>query len=169
MPGKAAKVWMTERQQPILVELSQSRTESQLVVERATLVWRAFDGRLNAEIAAEISLGPGPVGVWRRRWPAAWEELTALECREPRRLREALQEVFLDAPRTGSPGKFTAKQVTQILALACEPPEKSQRPITHSRAAGIARRGAAAGNRPPDFRVSGGPLSETGRVATASA
>ena len=92
---------------------------------------RAFAGRLNEAIAAEIGLGSGQVGVWRRRWQAAWEELTALECREPRRLREAIGEVFRDAPRTGSPGKFTAEQVTQILALACEPPEKSQRPITH--------------------------------------
>jgi transposase len=131
MPGKAAKVWITERQQPILLELSKSRTESRLVVQRATIVLRAFAGQLNEEIAAEIGLGKAQVGVWRRRWQAAWEELTALECREPRRLREAIQEVFRDAPRSGSRGKFTAEQVTQILALACEPPEKSGRPITH--------------------------------------
>ena len=36
-----------------------------------------------------------------------------------------------DEPRPGNPGKFTPEQVTQILALACEPPEKSGRPITH--------------------------------------
>ena len=131
MPGKAAKVWITERQQPILIELSKSLTESQLVVQRATIVLRAFAGQLNDQIAVEIGLGPGQVGVWRRRWQAAWEELTALECREPRRLREAIQEVFRDAPRSGSPGTFTAAQVTQILALACEPPAKSGRPITH--------------------------------------
>jgi transposase len=131
MPGKAAKVWITERQQPILVELSKSRTESQVVVQRATIVLRAFAGQLNEEIAKEIGLGAHQVGVWRRRWQAAWEELTALECREPRRLREAILEVFRDAPRSGSPGTFTAEQVTQILALACEPPEKSGRPITH--------------------------------------
>jgi transposase len=131
MPGKAAKVWITERQQPILMELSKSLTESRLVVQRATIVLRAFAGQLNEQIAVEIGLGPGQVGVWRRRWQAAWNELTALECREPRRLREAIQEVFRDAPRSGSPGTFTAAQVTQILALACEPPEKSGRPITH--------------------------------------
>ena len=131
MPGKAAKVWITERQQSILIELSKSLTESQLVVQRATIVLRAFAGQLNEQIAVEIGLGPGQVGVWRRRWQAAWEELTALECREPRRLREAIQEVFRDAPRSGSPGTFTAAQVTQILALACEPPAKSGRPITH--------------------------------------
>lgn len=131
MPGKAAKVWITERQQAILIELSKSLSESQLVVQRATIVLRAFEGQLNEQIAVEIWLGPGQVGVWRRRWQAAWEELTALECREPRRLREAIQEVLRDAPRSGSPGTFTAEQVTQILALACEPPEKSGRPITH--------------------------------------
>jgi transposase len=131
MPGKAAKVWITERQQSILMELSKSLTESRLVVQRATIVLRAFAGQLNEQIAVEIGLGPGQVGVWRRRWQAAWNELTALECREPRRLREAIQEVFRDAPRSGSPGTFTAAQVTQILALACEPPEKSGRPITH--------------------------------------
>ena len=131
MPGKAAKVLITERQQPILLELSKSRTESQLVVQRATIVLRAFEGRLNEQITAEIGLGAGQVGVWRRRWQVTWEELTALECREPQRLREAIREVFRDAPRSGSPGTFTAEQVTQILALACEPPEKSGRPITH--------------------------------------
>lgn len=131
MPGKAAKVWITERQQSILIELSKSLTESRLVAQRATIVLRAFAGQLNEQIAVEIGLGPGQVGVWRRRWQAAWEELTALECREPRRLREAIQEVFRDAPRSGSPGTFTAAQVTQILALACEPPAKSGRPITH--------------------------------------
>jgi putative transposase len=36
-----------------------------------------------------------------------------------------------DRPRGGSPGKFTAEQVTQILAIACEEPEASGRPVTH--------------------------------------
>src|SRR5262249_14454596 len=40
-------------------------------------------------------------------------------------------QVLGDSPRAGSPGKFTPEQVTQILALACEPPEQSGRPITH--------------------------------------
>ena len=29
------------------------------------------------------------------------------------------------------PPKFSAEQVTQILALACEPPQDSGRPVTH--------------------------------------
>ena len=34
-------------------------------------------------------------------------------------------------PRGGSSGKFTAEQVTRILAVACEDPEASGRPVTH--------------------------------------
>ena len=44
--------------------------------------------------------------------------------------------VRTDLPRNQSrllvgPEAFTPEQVTQILAVACEPPEKSGRPITH--------------------------------------
>ena len=64
MPGQAAKVLITERQQPILLELSKSRTESRLVAQRATIVLRAFAGKLNEEVAVEIGLGRHQVGVW---------------------------------------------------------------------------------------------------------
>lgn len=131
MPGTAAKVVITERQQVVLRELAQSRTESRILSQRAQIVLRAFDRQLNEQIAVAVGLGRLQVGLWRRRWQAAWEELTRLECAEPRRLREAIREVLSDAPRAGCPGTFTAEQVTQILALACEPPEQSQRPITH--------------------------------------
>ena len=43
---------------------------------------------------------------------------------------QAIRDTLRDAPRSGSPGKFTAEQVTQILAVACEPP-LTGRPITH--------------------------------------
>ena len=42
----------------------------------------------------------------------------------------ALSRTFsADAPRGGSSGTFTAEQVTQIVAVACEPPEQSGRPV----------------------------------------
>jgi transposase len=46
-------------------------------------------------------------------------------------LRRAIEAVLADEPRPGAPAKFTPEQVTQILAVACEPPENSGRPITH--------------------------------------
>ena len=131
MPGKAAKVRITERQQVVLREFSRSRTESAALAQRARIILAAFEGRLNEDIAAEVGLNRKQVGAWRRRWQAAWEALTRLECLEPARLRGAIRETLADAPRSGSPGIFTAAQVCQILAVACEPPEQSGRPITH--------------------------------------
>jgi len=131
MPGKAAKVTITERQQVVLDELSRSRTESRMIWQRAKIILLAFAKWSNEEIAAEVGLERKQVGLWRRRWRDAWEDLTLLECREPRRLREAIRETLRDAPRPGAPGTFTAEQITQILAVACEPPSQSGRPITH--------------------------------------
>lgn len=131
MPGKAAKVRITERQKVVLEELSRSRSESKMIAQRAAIVLQAFDGCLNEDISVTVGLERKQVGVWRRRWQEAWESLTCLECREPRRLREAIRDTLRDAPRPGGPATFTAEQIAQILAVACEPPEKSGRPITH--------------------------------------
>jgi transposase len=42
-----------------------------------------------------------------------------------------IEQVLSDAPRPGAPVKFTAEQVTEIVAVACEDPENSGRPVTH--------------------------------------
>lgn len=132
MSGSAAKVVITERQQMILRDLANSRTAPRHLVQRATIVLRAFAGVDNGEIAREIGLGRDAVGLWRRRWARAWPRLTEFECLENQAdLRRAIAAMLGDRPRSGNPGKFTPEQVTQILALACEPPETSGRPITH--------------------------------------
>jgi hypothetical protein len=56
MPGQAAKVWISERQQSLLEELSRSRSESQVISQRAKIILLAFEGRLNEEIAVEVGL-----------------------------------------------------------------------------------------------------------------
>jgi hypothetical protein len=90
----------------------------------------AFEGALNVDIASQIGLTRKQVGLWRRRWQESFAALTSIECWETQaELRRAIEDVLSDAPRSGSTGTFTAEQVTQILAVACEPPEKSGRPI----------------------------------------
>ena len=130
MPGKAAKVRVSERQLAFLREFSRSRTESKAVAHRATIVVLAFEGLQNERIASEVGLIRRQVGLWRRRWRDAWDSLCVWECTEPRRLREAILDILRDAPRAGCPGKITPEQVTRILALACESPELSGRPVT---------------------------------------
>lgn len=130
MPGSAAKVTVSEEQFAILEEFRRSRTESEGTKQRATIVLLAFEGLLNEEIAPQVGLNRQQVGVWRQRWRDGWDALCVWECSEPRRLREAILDLLSDAPRPGSPGKFTAEEVAQIVALACELPELSDRPIT---------------------------------------
>ena len=131
MPGTAAKIIITERQQKLLVEFSKSRTISKCITQRTTIILLAFSGMFNEEIALQVSLNRIQVGIWRQRWRDAWKALCVWECAEPHRLREAILDVLSDAPRPGTPATFTAEQVSQIVALACEPPKLSGRPIDH--------------------------------------
>ena len=130
MPGKAAKVKVSERQLDILQELSRSRTVAKGMTQRALILVRGVQGFKNERIAAEVGLIRRQVGLWRRRWRDAWEALCVWECTEPQRLREAILEVLSDAPRPGCPGKISAEQVARILAVACESPKLSGRPIS---------------------------------------
>jgi transposase len=132
VPGSATKLLITERQQAVLRQLAAAPTSPVRLAQRAEVILRAFAGQENQVIAAAIDLDPTAVGLWRRRWAQAWPKLIRIECTETRAaFRRAIQDVLSDRPRSGHPGKFTPEQVTQILALACEPPEHSGRPITH--------------------------------------
>jgi transposase len=132
MPGKTAKVTITERQQDILRTITDAPTASSQLRQRATLILLAFQKRDNRQIAAEVGLSRRQVSLWRRRWADAWERLIRIECTESQAAtRRAIERVLGDEPRSGPPGKFTPEQVVGILAVACEPPEKSGRPITH--------------------------------------
>lgn len=132
MPGKAAKIPLSEKQLEILQQISRETTAPVRLVQRARIILLGFEGRLNEDIAAEVNLHRRQVGVWRRRWRDSFEALIAIECNETTAaLRQAIEDVLSDAPRPGNPGTFTAEQVTQIIAIACEPPENSGRPITH--------------------------------------
>lgn len=132
MPGKARKVVISERQQEILREIKNARTASVREVQRATIILLAFAGRLNEEIAQHVRLERHQIGHWRAVWAKAFPRLILIECQEsPAGLRKAIHAVLADAPRPGCPGKFTAEQLAQIIAVACESPEKSGRPINH--------------------------------------
>jgi transposase len=132
MPGRANRLRITERQRDVLMEISNSTTSALRLIQRANMILLAFAGEDNQDIATEVGLNRGAVAKFRRRWAAAWKKLILVECGQSRAaLRRAIETVLSDAPRSGNPGKFTPEQITLILALACEPPEKSGRPITH--------------------------------------
>ena len=130
MCGKAAKIVCSEKQLSILQQIERSTIAPQRLIQRSCVILMALSGSLNADIADKVGLARKQVGLWRRRWQQSFEALIAIECRESQAvLRRAIEDVLSDAPRSGSTGTFTAEQVTLILAVACEPPEQSGRPI----------------------------------------
>ena len=132
MPGMAAKVVISERQQRILQTMAFSRSCAKGLAQRAEIILLAFDGYRNEDIATKLNCERHSVGIWRRRWQKYFQRLTVIECVEkPAALREAIEEVLSDLPRAGCGGTFTAEQIALILAVACEPPDKSGRPVTH--------------------------------------
>ena len=131
MPGKTAKVTITERQHDLLETIHKAPTASSQLRQRAAIILWAFQKRDNAEIAAAVGLSRRQVSTWRRRWADAWERLIRIECTQT---HAALAGHRAGPPRS-APRRLLrqvrSQQVVAILALACEPPEKSGRPITH--------------------------------------
>jgi hypothetical protein len=84
------------------------------------------------ETARIVAGEPKTVRLWRRRWLAAKDE-------------DSVAERLADAPRSGAPATFTAEQVCAIVALACEPPSASGRPITHWSQSELAREAVRRG------------------------
>ena len=117
MPGSAARILITERQQKVLQDIAHSRTAPLHLTQRAPIILRAFEKTDNQDIAAEIDLNRNSVGVWRRRWAEAWERLTIIECTGTQAdLRRAIETVLSDEPRPGNPGKFTPRTQAHVVA-----------------------------------------------------
>jgi hypothetical protein len=76
MPGKAAKLVVTERQQTTLDVMTRSSTCPQGIAQRARMILLAFEGKDNAAIAEKLGCERHGVGLWRRRWVHAFERLT---------------------------------------------------------------------------------------------
>ena len=96
------------------------RSEQQHVL-RARIVLAAAGGRSNAQIARELAINVDTARLWRDRWVG----LQGIDL-DTLTVAERLQ----DAPRPGSPPKFTAEQRGQIAALVCEAPQQAGRPIS---------------------------------------
>jgi len=140
MPGKAAKIQLSELQMVLLEEITASRTAQVRLVQRAQIILLAFQKRNNEEISDVVGLNPQQVSVWRKRWKAAWDRLIDVECSERKSvLKSEIETLLSDQPRKGRTPTFSAEQQAAIVALACEDPdEASQRPISQFTAREIA-------------------------------
>ena len=107
MPGKAAKVTISERQQELLLEICRRPSSSQQLAQRSKIVLLAFEGKQNGQIAEVVGCERHAVGMWRRRWKSAFERMIAIECGETiEALRQEVIEVLSDEHRSGTKPKF---------------------------------------------------------------
>ena len=75
MPGKAARIQLTEKQQIILQELASATTTAVAIAQRANIILKGYDKTLNQDIADAIGMHRNQVGIWRTRWRDSFEAL----------------------------------------------------------------------------------------------
>ena len=131
MPGPPpTPLLVTDEQQHILEALLRQHKAPQRLVQRARIILAAAEGLGLSQTARRLDCSLNMVQTWRDRWIEATPEFEALQD-DPARLRRLIEATLDDAPRSGAPLTFSAEAVAQIIALACEDPARSGRPVTH--------------------------------------
>jgi len=114
-------VELTRDERQGLESLIRRHTTPQQVALRSQIIILAADCLNNAQIARQLGVNINTVSLWRNRWLGF--QATSLD-------DLSIQERLSDAPRPGAPSRITAQQVCQIVAVACEAPSLSERPIS---------------------------------------
>jgi putative transposase len=123
---------LSDRQRAILEDMVHSRRRPHDEVQRATIILQSADGARTRHLAEALRVSDPTVRLWRLRWAHATPQLAAAEAEaDEETLRGLLQQVLRDAPRRGRPATFTPEQLCQIVAVACEVPAASDRPVSH--------------------------------------
>ena len=118
MPLLAAEpVTILPKQREALEHLIRTHSTPQQIALRARIVVRAADGVGVRASARELGVWPKTVRYWRKRWREATE-------------RQSVGERLADAHRSGAPATFTAEQICALVAMTCEKPSESERPIS---------------------------------------
>jgi putative transposase len=104
-------------QRAALEQLIRTHSTSQQLALRARIIVQAADGVGVRASARELSVWPKTVREWRRRWREATEG-------------QSVADRLADAARSGAPAIFTAEQICALVALTCEKPSESERPIS---------------------------------------
>ena len=126
-------VQLTIRQRTCLEQILRRQTSPQRLVRRAKILLALETGVNQCQVMRQMHLNRGTVRVWRQRWLAFAPKLAQLEADEgsDKTLCTMIVEALTDHPRSGTPATFTAEQIVQIVAVACEAPADSGRPVSH--------------------------------------
>ena len=118
MPLLAADpVTVLPEQREQLEQLIRTHSTPQQLALRARMIVHAAEGVRVRESARELGVWPKTVRYWRKRWRQADD-------------KHSVCERLADAPRSGAPPTYTAEQVCAVVAMTCEKPSESDRPIS---------------------------------------
>ena len=131
--SQAVALRVSPQQQALLEQLARRQTADQRLVRRAALILALAANPCVGAVARRQGLTRLTVRHWRTRWLEATSALEQAERERatPQQLTRLLEQVLADAPRPGAPATFSPEQVVQVVALACEPPAQSGRPLSH--------------------------------------
>lgn len=131
--SKALPIQLSNRQETLLQQIVRRTTNSYRLVRRAKLILGAASGESNSSISRRLELDREQVALWRERWREESEKLVAAEKQQvtDKKLVALIEQILSDRQRPGTTKSFTVEQVVKIVAIACESPEKSDRPVSH--------------------------------------
>ena len=129
----AASIAVSPMQRGLLQRLAQRQTAPQRLVRRAQVILALAANPCIDAVARQLALTRRSIRLWRDRWLQASDALgQAVQEQAPEAtLLDLIEQVHAGAPRPGCPATFAPEQVVGIVAVACEPPSESGRPISH--------------------------------------
>jgi putative transposase len=118
MPLLAADpVTVLPDQRETLEQLVRTHSTARQLALRARMIVHAADGVGVRESARELGVWPKTVRYWRKRWRQADDKCSVCER-------------LADAPRSRAPPTYTPEQICAVVAMTCEKPSESERPIS---------------------------------------
>ncbi len=126
---KPPEIVLTKDERNQLQRLVRARTTGQQLAIRARIVLLSAEPLSTSEVARRLQLDMGTARQWRARWRT---------CAQVPLAERSVAERLADAPKSGAPARITPEQICQIIALACEIPAGSDRPISQRSARELA-------------------------------
>lgn len=113
--------------------MERGTTTERRLIDRARILLTFDTLRSKKRGARTLGIDIKTVRKWHERWDEVRGALSPLENGSvPRQsYRRVVEEALKDAPRSGAPMTFTAEQVPQIVALACEKLDDAEGPVSH--------------------------------------
>jgi transposase len=118
---------LSEADRAVLEDRARAYTAPYAEVVRAKIVLLAASGEPNTAIAERLDVHVGVVGRWRKRFA------------------ESGLDGLADRPRSGRPRSFSAPVVAEVKAMACEPPQQRNVPLSRWSSAELAAQAVAEG------------------------